>query len=159
MADQTTPNLFPPGVYNLDICYLADKVARYAGEVQLSVSSNLAATNVFDFERLTTYLGDIDKAVEYVLNQPQLDLPESHPMLHPIQPFPAMRDMINDLLDEQADVLNWRELGDAWPGRRKALPVPDVIEDPAPAVVEEPATFEAMIGGALYRVTIERVVA
>lgn len=105
MADQTTPALFPPGVYNLDICYLADKVARYAGEVQMSVSSNLAATNQFDFERLTTYLGDIDKAIEYVLNQPQLDLPESHPMLHPIQPFPAMRDMESDEMDHVVRLL------------------------------------------------------
>ena len=69
------------------------------------------------------------------------------------------RDMINDLLDEQANALNWRELGDAWPGRRTKLPVPEVIEDPVPAVVEEPVTFEAMIGGAPYRITIERVVA
>ncbi|MBK6790814.1 MAG: hypothetical protein IPG77_25170, partial [Betaproteobacteria bacterium] len=86
-------NLFPSGIYNLDCTYLADKIARYAGEVQMSVSSNVAFVNEFDMARLQQYLTDIDKAVAYINDQPQLDLPESHPMVHAIQPFPVMRDM------------------------------------------------------------------
>lgn len=92
-------SLFPPGVYNIDVTYLADKLARYAGEVQMSVSSNVAFVNEFDMARLQAYLSDIDAAVAYVLNQPQLDLPESHPMLHAIQPFPAQTNMESDEWD------------------------------------------------------------
>jgi len=66
------------------------------------------------------------------------------------------RDMINDLLDEQAGVLNWRELGDAWPGRRTKLPVPEVIETP-PAPPLPSIVPEVVIDGVLYRITIERV--
>lgn len=95
MAD----SLFPPGVYNIDVTYLADKLARYAGEVQMSVSSNVAFVNEFDMARLQAYLTDIDAAVAYVLNQPQLDLPESHPMMHQIQPFPEQRNMESDEWD------------------------------------------------------------
>ena len=96
MADT---NVFPAGVYNLDVTYLADKISRYAGEVQMSVSSNVAFVNEFDMGRLQAYLDDIDAAIAYVTAQPQLDLPESHPMMNAIQPFPAMRDMESDEWD------------------------------------------------------------
>lgn len=92
-------SVFPAGVYNLDITYLADKLARYAGEVQMSVSSNVAFVNEFDMARLQAYLTDIDAAVAYVLNQPQLDLPESHPRLNAIQPFPDQRNLESDEWD------------------------------------------------------------
>lgn len=98
-------SLFPPAIYNLDVTYLADKLARYTGEVQMSVSSNVAFVNEFDMARLQQYLTDIDSAVSYVLNQPQLDMPESHPMLHVIQPFPAMRDMESDEWDHVVRLL------------------------------------------------------
>ena len=102
MAEQ---NLFPSGVYNLDVTYLADKLARYAAEVQMSVSSNVAFVNEFDMARLHGYLTDIDSAMAYILAQPQLDLPESHPMLNPIQPFPDMRDMESDEWDHVVRLL------------------------------------------------------
>lgn len=96
---------FPPGVYNVDVTYLCDKVARYSIEVMKSVSANLAFTNQFDMARMLGYLGDIDKAVEYVQAQPQLDMPESHPMLHPIEPFPTVVDMESDELDHVVRLL------------------------------------------------------
>jgi hypothetical protein len=104
MADSSN-SLFPPGVFNVDVTYLADKLARYAAEVQMSVSSNVAFVNEFDMARLQNYLTDIDRAMSYILDQPQLDLPESHPMLHPIQPFPQMRDMESDEWDHVVRLL------------------------------------------------------
>jgi hypothetical protein len=80
----------------LDVTYLADKIARYAFEVQHAVSSNLAATNEFDMARMQGYLNDIDSAVAYVVAQPQLDMPESHPL---------MRDMESDELDHVVRLL------------------------------------------------------
>jgi hypothetical protein len=98
-------SVFPAGVYNLDVTYLADKIARYAGEVQMSVSSNVAFVNEFDMGRLQAYLDDIDAAIAYVTAQPQLDLPESHPTMNAIQPFPAMRDMESDEWDHVVRLL------------------------------------------------------
>jgi len=103
MSNET--DMFPPGIFNLDATYLADKIARYAGEVQLSVSSNVAFVNEFDMARLQGYLTDIDRAVTYINNQPQLDLPESHPMLHSIQPFPALRNLESDEWDHVVRLL------------------------------------------------------
>ena len=98
-------SLFPTGIYNIDCTYLADKIARYAGEVQMSVSSNVAFVNEFDMSRLQQYLNDIDRAVAYINDQPQLDLPESHPMVHAIQPYPTMRDMESDEWDHVVRLL------------------------------------------------------
>lgn len=97
--------LFPAGIFNLDATYLADKIARYAAEVQMSVSSNVAFVNEFDMARLNKYLDDVDAALTYINDQPQLDLPESHPMLHAIQPFPALRDMESDEWDHVVRLL------------------------------------------------------
>lgn len=96
---------FPPGVYNLDVTYLCDKIARYTIEVQKSVSANLAFTNTFDMARMLNYLDDIDTAIAYVQGQPQPDMPESHPMLHAIEPFPEIVDMESDELDHVVRLL------------------------------------------------------
>jgi hypothetical protein len=100
-----TSNLFPPSIYNLDCTYLADKIARYAEEVQKSVSSSVAFVNEFDMARLMNYLTDLDAAVAYIIAQPQIDLPESHPMMQPIQAFPAMTNMESDEWDHVVRLL------------------------------------------------------
>lgn len=94
-----------PGVYNFDIVYLNDKICRYAIEIIKSVSSGLAFTNEFDMARMLKYLDDIDAAISYVVAQPQLDMPETHPMLHPIESFPVLPNMESDEMDHVARLL------------------------------------------------------
>jgi hypothetical protein len=55
--------------------------------------------------RMLRYCDDIDAAVAYVLAQPQLDMPESHPILHDIEPFPELPNMESDELDHVARLL------------------------------------------------------
>lgn len=102
---ETAPNPYPTAVYNIDVVYIADKISRYVFEVIKSVSANLAATNEFDMARMLRYLEDIDAAVAYILAQPQLDMPESHPVLHPIEPLPEVPDMESDELDHVVRLL------------------------------------------------------
>lgn len=103
MAETTNE---PSVSYNLDITYVNNKLCRYAGEVIKSVSSSVAHVNEFDMARALKYLGDLDAAVAYVLAQPQLDMPESHPTAHPLEPMPVMPDMENDELDHVVRLLN-----------------------------------------------------
>jgi hypothetical protein len=103
MADTATNN--PTGVYNLDVTYVNDKLCRYAGEVIHAVSAGLAYTNEFDMARMLGYLADIDAAIAYVTSQPQLDMPESHPLLHSIEPFPEIPNMESDEMDHVARLL------------------------------------------------------
>lgn len=95
----TAPTYYPPTVKNRDIVYLCDKTARYGYEVLHSASSDMSFTNEFDTARMLAYFGDIDAAIEYFRALPQLDLPESHPMDHPIEAFPDIRNMESDELD------------------------------------------------------------
>lgn len=95
----TNPTYYPGTVKNRDVVYLCDKTSRYAFEVMHSASSDMSFTNEFDTARMLAYLGDIDAAIAYIQAQPQLDLPESHPMDHPIEPFPEIRNMESDELD------------------------------------------------------------
>lgn len=91
--------------YNLDVVYLNDKLCRYAGEVIKAVSANLAHVNSFDMTRALKYLDDIDAAVKYVLDQPQLDMPETHPRERKLQAFPEVPNMENDELDHTVRLL------------------------------------------------------
>jgi hypothetical protein len=102
---EASPSPYPAAVYNIDIVYIADKIARYTYEVIKSVSANLAATNEFDMARMLRYLDDVDAAVTYILKQPQLDMPESHPVLHPIEALPEVPDMESDELDHVVRLL------------------------------------------------------
>lgn len=92
--------------YNLDVVYVNDKLCRYAGEVIKSVSSSVAHVNDFDMARSLKYLTDLDSAVAYVLALPQLDMPESHPTAHKLQPMPSVPEMENDELDHVVRLLN-----------------------------------------------------
>lgn len=91
--------------YNLDVVYINDKMCRYAGEVIKAVSANLAHVNAFDMTRALKYLDDLDAAVAYVLAQPQLDMPETHPRERKLQPFPEVPNMENDELDHTVRLL------------------------------------------------------
>lgn len=95
----------PTFSYNLDVVYINDKICRYAGEVIKAVSANLAHVNTFDMARALKYLDDLDAAVTYVLAQPQLDMPETHPRERKLQAFPEVPNMENDELDHVVRLL------------------------------------------------------
>jgi hypothetical protein len=95
----------PTTSYNLDVVYINDKLCRYAGEVILAVSSNLAHVNSFDMARALKYLDDLDAAIAYVLAQPQLDMPETHPRERALQALPTLPNMENDELDHVVRLL------------------------------------------------------
>lgn len=122
MAETVTPIPFPTFTYNVDVCYIADKMSRFADEFQLSVSSNVAFMNQFDMARAMGYLGSIDSALAYVATQPQLDLPESHPMQHDLNTFPEQRDLENDEVDHlfRLTRAGWLELTNSQSSRMPA---------------------------------------
>lgn len=92
-------------VLNLDVVYVNDKLSRYATEAIKCVSSSLAAVNEFDQARLNQYFDSVDAAIAYITAQPQLDMPESHPIPHPIEPFPFVPNMESDEMDHLVRLL------------------------------------------------------
>jgi hypothetical protein len=81
-------------VYNHDVKGLCERLNRFREEVYKSVSSGLAGMNQFDVARLTSYINAIRTYQAWVLAQPQLDLPETHPREYLVEPAIAMNDSV-----------------------------------------------------------------
>lgn len=89
-------------VNNHDIAGINSRINRFIEELVKSVSSGTSQLNQFDQARLVTYLDAIDTYHDWVISQPNLDLPETHPRAITLnQSVPSMtveNDSINDLV-------------------------------------------------------------
>ena len=89
-------------VYNMDIVGLIQRLDRFITEMKLSVSSNGSEFSSFDQARLTDYLKNLETYLNWVVAQPQLDLPESSPREFVVaEPMPDViveSELINDIL-------------------------------------------------------------
>jgi hypothetical protein len=69
----------PMKTYNHDCAGVLRRVHRFTYELYKSVSASGAFVNEFDKKRWNDYLDAIDKYLDHVVSQPQIDAPESHP--------------------------------------------------------------------------------
>ncbi len=87
---------------NQDIAGLHSRINRAIEEVHKSVSSGVVDYREADKTRLLTYLGGLDAYHQWVIDQPQLDLPESHPHEYEldVNPTPGLveNDAANDII-------------------------------------------------------------
>lgn len=65
--------------FNHDIVGIVRRQDRFAFEVHRAASAGSSQMNPFDQGRLQSYLDALKGYVAWVIDQPQLDLPESHP--------------------------------------------------------------------------------
>ena len=95
--------------YNHDIAGLYRRLNRFIEELAHSVSSSGSQMNNFDQTRLATYLDAVDAYMNWVVAQPQLDLPETHPRIYEFKDAPEVKD--EDVENESAlDVIRMLEL-------------------------------------------------
>lgn len=66
-------------VYNHDIASMIARLRRFKQELHKSVSAGLSEFSTADKTRLLSYLASIQKFKNWVIAQPELDLPESSP--------------------------------------------------------------------------------
>jgi len=87
--------------YNHDVAGIVPRMDRFTLELQRCVSSSTSEFNQFDQTRLATYLSAWSGYIDWVQNQPHLDLPESHPREYNLDNEPEMIDseseMVNDI--------------------------------------------------------------
>jgi hypothetical protein len=83
-------------VYNQDVAGLHARINRFIDEMTKSVSSSISLFNKFDQDRLLTYTNAITKYHDWVMAQPQLDLPETHPREYPLKANPVVPDIENE---------------------------------------------------------------
>lgn len=77
-------------VANMDVAGLAGRLVQYARELMLSQSARQVEFSIHDRERCTTFLDRIILYIDAVCKPSNpLDLPRSHPTMHPCTVFPA----------------------------------------------------------------------
>ncbi len=85
-------------VLNHDIAGLCRRLNHFIVELQKSVSSGVAFMNEFDQERLQAALGSVRAYRDWVITQPQLDLPKTHPREIELGENPASPDVENEAI-------------------------------------------------------------
>jgi len=83
-------------VLNHDVAGLCRRVNHFIVELQKSVSGGVSDVNQFDQARLQKYLDAVRAYRDWVVAQPHLDLPETHPRPVEIGPDPVTPDIENE---------------------------------------------------------------
>jgi len=65
--------------YNHDIVGIYNRINRFLEELFKGVSAAGSQVNEFDFSRLSSYMVNIRGYIAWVVGQPHLDCPETHP--------------------------------------------------------------------------------
>lgn len=87
-------------VFNDDIAGIYHRINKYIVECQKSASANVAAVNEFDKARMSSYLTTISSYIDWVVAEPALDLPETHPQLVELKPKPEILDIENLMIQD-----------------------------------------------------------
>lgn len=83
-------------VYNHDVVGAYNRINRFIEEMVKSVSGGVSQMNSFDVVRLKSYLDAVDRHHDWVVAQPQLDLPETAPRAYALEVPPATPDVENE---------------------------------------------------------------
>jgi hypothetical protein len=90
-------------VYNHDVAALCRQTHRIGVELYKSVSSSTSGMNKFDAERTKRNVAAVRSLLAWVVAEPQMDLPESHPLAielpDPVRFDEVESDSINLALD------------------------------------------------------------
>ncbi len=89
-------------VFNDDVAGIYRRTNRFIEELQKSSSANVTDVNEFDQDRIITYLNSLTVYLNWVMSQPLLDLPETHPKTLELEEPPVLllveNLMIKDLI-------------------------------------------------------------
>ncbi len=92
-------------VYNHDISGFSRRINRFIVELIKSVSSSSSLVNNFDQTRLQSYIGALRGYLAWVNEQPQLDLPDTHPRSYALDADPEVPDMENESMVDAVRML------------------------------------------------------
>ena len=87
-------------VYNGDVFGIYLRLNRFLEELYKAASSSVPYMSGADQTRLATYLNSVDKYVEWVQAQPELDLPETAPKAYELPAKFAWTRVESDDLDD-----------------------------------------------------------
>lgn len=82
--------------YNADVCGLVRRINRFILEMAHSQSSGVSKTTSFDVVRALSYIDAVRKYLAWVIDQPELDLPETSPNKYKLPASPDIPEMENE---------------------------------------------------------------
>ena len=94
-------------VYNHDVAGVHRRINRFIEELMKSASSAGSQVTSHDQTRLDSYLNAIVTYLDWVVAQPLLDLPETHPRQWDLDTDPSVQDVENESI---RDVIAMMEL-------------------------------------------------
>ena len=90
-------------IFNNDIAGLYSRANRYVTELIKCASANVADINQHDRLRIEQYVNALQAFINWSVQQPFLDLPETHPKLVPLENAPLIPPIENMMI---ADIIN-----------------------------------------------------
>ena len=96
------PAEMPTEVNNHDVLGLVRRINRFIVELTHAASAGISEMTGHDITRLKTYLTAISTYKAWVIGQPILDLPETHPQVYALPVPPSVPGLDNDSV---ADIL------------------------------------------------------
>jgi hypothetical protein len=94
------------GTYNCDIDGIVRRINRAIVEMTKSQSGGVSLSISFDVIRWRTYIQGLTTYVDYITSQPQLDLPETHPLPVPLPAKPVIPMMENESAYDMAQLFD-----------------------------------------------------
>ena len=92
-------------VTNHDVVGVNDRLNRIIVEVYKSASNSVTHYSDADLARLNSYLDAIDAYHKWVIDIPELDLPESHPKTYTLEAPPVVTKVENDAVNDIGRIL------------------------------------------------------
>ena len=94
--------------FNHDLVGIINRFHRIMEELHKSQSSGQPGMISFDQDRLAQYLAEQESQINWVMSQPDMDLPESHPTPFELDPMPDLTRVENESIN---DIIRLCKLG------------------------------------------------
>lgn len=96
----TTPPVEPTHVFNHDILFLHDMINRFIVECLFSQSNGVSGMISHDIARVESYLEALRVKRNWIVSQPILDLPETHPRPWPLEGHPDVTNVESESINQ-----------------------------------------------------------
>ena len=87
-------------VLNHDVLFVYDMINRFIIELMHSQSNGVSGLTVHDQTRMASYLNALRVKKDWIMGQPLLDLPETHPRAFPLEPAPEVRNVESESINQ-----------------------------------------------------------
>jgi len=90
----------PEFIFNHDVLFLYDMCNRFITELERSQSNGVSGMTVHDQTRMLSYIDALNQKMDWIENNPLLDLPETHPRQYELKPKPTPQNVESEVVNQ-----------------------------------------------------------